>query len=109
MDVRGRTQRRLAARPDDEARRVFVVPFDGCDVAQAEYAALRLHRDADAHGAAINRHFAEELVLVGQARRQFCLPEARAFRAEAQPVAIEVIAVRDSEPHLDVAGVRDAR
>ena len=71
-------------------------------------AALGLHRDADAHGAAINRHFAEELVLVGQARRQFCLPEARAFRAEAQPVAIEVIAVRDSEPHLDVPRVCDA-
>src|SRR5215213_2518736 len=38
------TQSRLAPGADDEARRVFVTPLDGCDVAQAEYAALRLHR-----------------------------------------------------------------
>src|SRR3954469_6697262 len=34
----------LSARADDEARRVLVAPPDRCDVAQAEYLALRLHR-----------------------------------------------------------------
>src|SRR3954462_13190933 len=76
---------------DDEARRVLVAPLDGCDVAQAEYAALRLHRhggdrvharkgaghpQVDAIGRGIHRSAGDHGILPGDAIEDLLWREA---------------------------------
>src|SRR2546430_2381180 len=69
-----------------------------------------LLRQRNADAAAIDRHLAKEFILVRNARRQRRLPEPRiAFGAEAQAVAVEVIALGDGEAHLDCPVIDRAR
>src|SRR5581483_1157237 len=86
-------------------------------------ASLRGHRELDAAGvAAFDRQpdanllavsllLAEELVLVRDALRKLRRPELDRGRlgGEAEPVAVQVIAVRDGVAHLDGRGVESAR
>src|SRR2546425_965540 len=67
-------------------------------------APVALHRDADAHLLAIGLDFAEKLVLVLEAARKLWRTQAHAavsLRAETEPVAVQVIALRDGKRDFD--------